>query len=99
EPIKMDLLVGEDNDVTVSGYIFGTEYFESNKSNFKIITIKVTDETNSISCKVFSNEDEEYQRLCKALKVGTWLKIRGNTKIDAYAKDELILNARDIMPI
>ncbi len=99
EPIKMSLLLGEDNDVTVEGYIFGTDYFESNKSNFKIITLKITDETDSIACKVFCNEDEEYARLCKALKVGTWLKIRGYTKIDSFAKDELVLNARDIMPV
>ena len=99
DPIKMSLLLEEDNDVTVEGYIFGTEYFESNKTNFKIITLKITDETDSIACKVFCNEDEEYARLCKALKVGTWLKIRGYTKIDNFSKDELVLNARDIMPV
>lgn len=99
EPIKMSLLLGEDNDVTVEGYIFGTDYFESNKTNFKIITLKITDETDSIACKVFCNEDEEYERLCKALKIGTWLKIRGYTKIDNFSKDELVLNARDIMPV
>ncbi len=99
EPIKMSLLLGEDNDVTVEGYIFGTDYFESSKTNFKIITLKITDETDSIACKVFCNEDEEYARLCKALKVGTWLKIRGYTKIDNFSKDELVLNARDIMPV
>ncbi len=98
-PIKMSLLLGEDNDVTVEGYIFGVEYFESSKTNFKIITLKITDEADSIACKVFSNEDEEYGRLCKALKVGTWLKIRGYTKNDSFAKDELVLNARDIMPV
>ena len=99
EPIKMSLLLGEDNDVTVEGYIFGTDYFESSKTNFKIITLKITDETDSIACKVFCNEDEEYARLCKVLKVGTWLKIRGYTKIDNFSKDELVLNARDIMPV
>ena len=99
DPIKMSLLLGEDNDVTVEGYIFGTEYFESSKTNFKIITLKITDETDSIACKVFCNEDEEYGRLCNALKVGTWLKIRGYTKIDNFSKDELVLNARDIMPV
>ena len=99
DPIKMSLLLGEDNDVTVEGYIFGTDYFESSKTNFKIITLKITDETDSIACKVFCNEDEEYVRLCKALKVGTWLKIKGYTKIDNFSKDELVLNARDIMPV
>ena len=99
DPIKMSLLLGEDNDVTVEGYIFGVDYFESNKSNFKIITLKFTDETDSIACKVFCKEDEEYERLCKELKVGKWFKIRGNTKKDSFSHDELVLNARDIMPI
>ena len=96
DSIKMSLLLGEDNDVTVEGYIFGVEYFESNKSNFKIITIKITDETDSIACKVFCNEDGEYARLCKELKVGKWFKVRGYTKNDSFSKDELVLNARDI---
>ncbi len=95
-PIKMDLLLGEDNDVTVEGYIFGTEYFESSKSNFKIITLKVTDEIDSIACKVFCRESDEYLRLCKELKVGKWFKIRGYTKIDTFSRDELVLNVRDI---
>ncbi len=96
EPIKMSLLLGEDNDVTVEGYIFGVDYFESSKSNFKIITIKITDETDSIACKIFCNEDGEYSRLCKELKVFKWFKIRGYTKIDSFSRDELVLNARDI---
>ena len=99
EPIKISLLVGEDNDVTVEGYIFGVDYFESNKSNFKIITLKFTDETDSIACKVFSKDDDEYARICKELKVGNWFRIRGYTKKDSFSKDELVLNARDIMPI
>ncbi len=99
DSIKMSLLLGEDNDVTVEGYIFGIEYFESSKSNFKILTLKITDETDSIACKVFSNDDDDYQRLCKELKVGKWYKIKGYTKIDNFSKDELVLNARDIMPI
>jgi len=95
ESIPIKHLLGEDNDVTVDAYVFATEYFESSKSNFKIITLKITDETDSIYCKVFIKDDDEYARLQKALKVGNWYKIRGYTKNDAFAK-ELVLNARDI---
>ena len=49
-------------------------------------------------CKVFTRDDEEYKRLCKELKSGNWFKIRGYTKNDQFAK-ELVLNARDIIPI
>ena len=82
----------------VEGYIFGTDYFESSKTDFKIITLKITDYSDSIYCKVFVRDDEEYKRLCKELKTGSWYKIRGYTKEDQFAK-ELVLNARDIIKV
>ena len=97
-PIKMSMIAGEDNHVVVEGYVFGADYFESSKTSFKIITLKITDETDSIYCKVFAREDEEYQRLCKALKIGKWFLISGYVKNDTFSK-ELVLNARDIMPL
>ena len=98
EPIKIKTLLGEDNNVVVEGYVFGTDYFESSKTDFKIITLKITDYSDSIYCKVFVRDDEEYQRLCKELKAGSWFKIRGYTKNDQFAK-ELVLNARDIIKL
>lgn len=98
EPIKIKSLLGEDNNVVIEAYIFQTEYFESSKTDFKIITLKVTDYTDSIYCKVFVRENDEYKRLCSELKSGNWYKIRGYTKNDQFAK-ELVLNARDIIKI
>jgi len=98
EPIKIKTLIGEDNNVVIEAKVFGTDYFESSKTDFKIITLKVTDYSDSIYCKVFVREDEEYKRLCKELKVGNWYKIRGYTKNDQFAK-ELVLNARDIIKL
>ena len=45
----------EENNITILGYVFGVDLFESPKSNFKIITLKVTDYTDSILVKVFVN--------------------------------------------
>ena len=98
DPIKIKTLLGEDNNVVVEGFVFGTDYFESSKTDFKIITLKITDYSDSIYCKVFVRDDEEYSRLCKELKSGNWYKIRGYTKNDQFAK-ELVLNARDIIKI
>lgn len=98
EPIKIKTLLGEDNNVVVEGFVFGTDYFESSKTDFKIITLKITDYSDSIYCKVFVRDQEEYARLCKELKTGNWYKIRGYTKNDQFAK-ELVLNARDIIKI
>ena len=94
----MKTIIGEDNNVIVEGKVFGTEYFESPKTDFKIITLKITDYSDSIYCKVFVRENDEYKRLTKELKEGTWLKIRGYTKNDPFSR-ELVLNARDIMKI
>lgn len=98
EPIKIKNLIGEDNNVVVEAKVFGTDYFESSKTDFKIITLKITDFSDSIYCKVFVRDDEKYKRLCKELKSGNWYKIRGYTKNDQFAK-ELVLNARDIIKI
>ena len=98
DPIKIKTLIGEDNNVVVEVLIFGVDYFESSKTDFKIITLKVTDYSDSIYCKVFVRDDDEYSRLKKELKEGTWIKVRGYTKNDAFAK-ELVLNARDIVKV
>ena len=95
-PIKIKSLLGEDNNVVIEGKVFGVELFESSKTDFKIITLKVTDFSDSIYCKVFVREADEYKRLCKELKTGNWYRIRGYTKNDQFAK-ELVLNARDII--
>lgn len=88
-------VIGETDNVTIEGYIFGVDLFESSKSNFKIITLKITDYTDSIYSKIFVRDDMDYKGLTKKLKEGTWIKVRGYTKNDVYSK-ELVLNARDI---
>lgn len=97
-PIKIKSIIGEDNNVVVEALVFGVDYFESSKSDFKIITLKITDYSDSIYCKVFVRDSEEYARLCKELKSGKWLKIRGYTKNDPFSK-EIVLNARDIISV
>ena len=98
DPVSIKGLIGEDDRITVEAKVFGTDYFESARTDFKIITLKITDYTDSIYCKVFVRDNDEYSRLCKELKAGNWFKIRGYTKNDQFSK-ELVLNARDINKI
>ena len=95
EPTPINLITFEMDNVTVDAKIFGIDFFESSKSNFKIITLKITDGTDSMYCKIFSREDEEYNKYKKALKEGKYYIIRGYTKNDKYS-GEIVLNARDI---
>ena len=95
EVTPINLINFEMDNVTVDAKIFGIDIFESSKSNFKIITLKLTDGTDSIYCKIFCREDEEFNKYKKALKEGKYYIIRGYTKNDKYS-GEIVLNARDI---
>ena len=98
EPIKIKTIIGEDNNVVIECKVFGTDFFESSRTDFKILTLKVTDYSDSMYVKVFVREDEEYQRIKGELKEGNWYKIRGASVNDKYSK-ELVINARDILKI
>ena len=104
EPIKSKTITqikdifGEENNITVEAYIFGIEEFVSNKSNFRILTLKISDKTDSILAKIFSRDEEEFNKYKGGLKEGKWYKFRGYIKNDTFAKD-LVFNVRDIEEI
>ena len=95
EATPINLITFEMDNVTVDAKIFGIDIFESSKSNFKIITLKITDGTDSMYCKIFCREEDEFNKYKKALKEGKYYIIRGYTKNDKYS-GEIVLNARDI---
>lgn len=99
DAVSIKTIVGEEESVTIEGEVFGTEEFEPSSKAFKILTIKLTDYSDSIYCKIFSRDEEEFSSLKKNCKVGAWLKIRGSTKLDKYAGNEIVLNIRDINKI
>lgn len=99
DAVSIKTIVGEEETVTIEGEVFGTEEFEPSSKAFKILTIKLTDYSDSIYCKIFSRDEEEFASLKKNCKVGAWLKIRGSTKLDKYAGNEIVLNIRDINKI
>ena len=96
EFINLKNIVAEDNDLNVECEIFGVDVFESSKSNFKIITLKITDYTDSMYAKVFLNDSEELSRLLGILKNGKWFKFSGYTKHDQYSNDEIVFNVNAI---
>jgi len=103
EPIKskpslITDIIGEENSVTLEALLFGMEEFKSSKSNFQILTLKISDGTDSILAKIFSKDEEEFKIWKKGLKVGNWYRFRGYTKNDTFARD-LVLNLRDVEEI
>ncbi len=96
EKIALHDIVSEENDLIIECEIFGKTVFESSKSDFKIITLKVTDYTDSLYAKVFLRDSEELKRLDDILKEGKWFKFKGYTKKDKYSGDEIVFNVSAI---
>ena len=85
----------EMDDVSVEAKVFNKTVFESTKNNFKIITLSLYDGTDSIYCKIFCKDKEDFENCNKRIKENTYYIIRGYTKNDKYS-GEIVLNARDI---
>ena len=98
KPSLISDIIGEDNNITVEAFVFGTETFESSKSAFKILTLKISDKTDSILAKIFSRDADEFKNITKSIKEGNWYRIRGYIKNDNFARD-LVLNIRDMEEI
>ena len=90
-------IITEDGNITVEAYVFGVEEFESSKSAFKILTFKISDNTDSMYAKFFTKDADLYKKLSKGMKSG-WFRINGYVKQDIYAKD-LVLNIRNVTKI
>ena len=82
----------EVENINIKGCIFGIDYFES-KSGYKIITLKVTDNTDSMYVKMFTKDDEEYSLIKKLLKEGKWYIFYGKAAMDKYA-NEIVFTTR-----
>ena len=89
---------GETSDVTIEGYIFGKELFESVKTAFKIITLKVSDNTDSLLVKIFFRNEEDFKRVDSEICEGAWYKINGRVSYDNFSSD-YVLSARNIIPL
>ena len=94
--VKLKDIVGEENNLNVECEIFGIDVFESTKTNFKIITLKITDYTDSMYAKVFLTDSDELSRIVGLLKKGKWYKFNGYTKVDRYSNDETVFNVSAI---
>jgi len=86
-----DVLYEVDN-ICIEATIFGIEYFES-KSGYKIITLKVTDYSDSMYVKMFTKDDDEYALIKKLLKEGKWYHFYGKAAMDKYA-NEIVFTTR-----
>jgi len=99
EVVTIKSIVGEEDSVTIDAEVFGQDEFEPASKEFKILTLKLTDYTDSIYAKIFLRDEDEFKDIKKRTKPGCWLRVRGATKNDKYSGNELVLNIRDINAI
>ena len=85
-------VIYEVDNINIKATIFGIDYFES-KSGYKIITLKVTDYTDSMYVKMFTKDDDEYSLIKKLLRNGSWYIFYGRAVMDKFA-NEIVFNTR-----
>ncbi|MGX7052130.1 PolC-type DNA polymerase III [Leuconostoc palmae] len=96
EITRLEDIDSEENRVIVEGYIFNSEVREL-RSGRKLMTVKLTDYSNSISAKKFSNNETD-EAVFDHIKPGMWVRISGNVQEDTYAR-ELVMNIYDLQVI
>ena len=90
---KIDNILGDIKNIILEAYIFGIDTLE--RDNINIITLKISDKTNSMIAKIFKRDKDEYHSVLKKLKIGTWYRIHGNAEFDNFTKD-IVLTIRNL---
>ncbi len=89
-PIDIQQIQDEMRSVTVTGRVFGLEIRELN-SGRQLIQFHVTDETDSITCKVFLRGQGKKEQDVSALQDGVHVIVRGSVQFDTYMKELALL--------
>ncbi|MDN7225949.1 PolC-type DNA polymerase III [Planococcus liqunii] len=94
--VEIKSIVDEERRVTIEGFVFDVEVREL-RSGRSLLTVKMTDYTDSILVKMFSRDKEDAE-LMGSLKKGMWLKARGSIQTDTFVRD-LVMMAQDMVEI
>ncbi|WP_313234497.1 PolC-type DNA polymerase III [Sporosarcina ureae] len=86
----------EERRLVIEGFVFDAEVREL-RSGRSLLTLKVTDYTDSILVKMFSRDNEDAE-IMKSFKKGMWVRARGGIQNDTFVRD-LIMMAQDIAVI
>ncbi len=88
----LENILGAIENVIVEAYVFGDELLE--KDTINIMTLKISDNTNSILAKVFKKNKKEFalikNGLKSAMKKGKWFRFSGNVEFDNYSHEMVL---------
>jgi len=88
-----NLITTEENVVLIS-FVFGIDS-KVTQSGWYIITLKISDYTDSILANIFTRSKDEFDMLLSSIKEGSWYKFRGQVKLDTRSGD-YVYNVNDI---
>ncbi|MBO5373307.1 MAG: PolC-type DNA polymerase III [Lachnospiraceae bacterium] len=86
--VSIDTIIGEIGKIAIHGQVLKVDTKETRNERM-IVTITVTDFTDTINVKVFVSK-EELPDFLEKVKKGSFLKVKGEPKMDSFDKDLLI---------
>ncbi|MCD8222241.1 MAG: PolC-type DNA polymerase III [Clostridiales bacterium] len=92
--IEIEKIEGEMGEVTVRGQILSKDS-RVTRSGKTIFIFPITDFTDTITVKVFANE-ENVEALDAAIQTGSFIRLKGNTTIDRFDGELTIGSVRGI---
>ncbi len=94
DPVSIKTIVDEMRSVTISGRIFGLEK-RALQSGRVLLQFHVTDEDDSITCKIFLRGNAKKEQDLDDLEEGMYARIRGTVQFDTFLK-EMVLMISDL---
>ncbi|HWR59983.1 MAG TPA: PolC-type DNA polymerase III [Clostridia bacterium] len=88
-PVSISSIAEDSGRVTIQGTIFNTEV--KNLNNGKtIIIFNITDNTNSITAKIFIKEENDTAKLVENITKDRYVRIKGDIQYDTFIKELVI---------
>ncbi len=88
-PVKIIDINEESGRVTIEGRIFAVDFKLLNNGK-SIIVFNITDNTNSITAKIFVKEDVNLNTLKQNIINDKYVRVKGDIQFDSYLKEPVI---------
>jgi DNA polymerase-3 subunit alpha (Gram-positive type) len=95
EPMPIHDIADEMRRAVIEGRVFSVDR-RTLPSGRTLVQFNITDETDSITAKLFVQGDRQLQAV-EPLEEGTYVRIQGQVQFDTYAK-ELVFMVQDMQP-
>jgi DNA polymerase-3 subunit alpha (Gram-positive type) len=96
-PVSIASITEDSGRTTIQGSIFNTEVKTLNNGK-TIIVFNITDNTNSITAKIFIKEESDTAKLTGNITDGRYVKIKGDIQYDQYIR-ELVMYPINIVAV